>query len=339
MYGYEELIELSPEQLLQKVTQESIFEFVLEHPFSYHHRYTSPFRKDTKPDCRFEQRTDGIILFVDFGERSVGRPHKTHRSCFAMVMDRYNVNLSGAIKIICQQFHLSTSTTDYQPVNPSQYTKVSTPDELTNIRYEAKPYQKSDILWWSSFLIKPEELLSDGTFNIRTYWIKKSGKFSKFTPYSHCYAFDFVNKVKIYQPYSQKYKWITNCTEDDIGNVNNINPMGGELIIKKSYKDHRVIRNLLGLKDVVWVHNEGCIPSIGVLRNLIERFDLLTFFYDNDPDGIEAAKKITAECNKIKEGCARYIHLPLNLPYKDPAQMVSKEGRQDSLTVLHQIGL
>src|SRR3954465_13973869 len=103
MYGYEEYLDITPEHLLQKIDQEDIFEFVLQEPFSFSTRYRSPFRQHSKDigTCRFDQREDGTILFVDFGEA----PGKTHRSCFKMVMDKESTNLTGAMRIICKKFN------------------------------------------------------------------------------------------------------------------------------------------------------------------------------------------------------------------------------------------
>lgn len=140
MYGYEEYNDISPEQLLQKVTQEQIFEFILRKPFSYEDRYLSPFRLDTRPGCRFEQRSDNTILFVDFVEKNI-RPDKTHRNCFNMVMDKYNCNLNRAINIILSHFNLSTNSLDYNEVSLTQYDSKEKPTNSPIIfKYEKTDY-------------------------------------------------------------------------------------------------------------------------------------------------------------------------------------------------------
>jgi hypothetical protein len=331
MYGYGEHIEITPEQLLQKIPQEQIFEFILKEPFNFKARYISPFRESDKhPDCRFEQREDGTIIFVDFGEQ-----FKIHRSCFSMVMDKFGVDLDGAIRVICEEFNLSTNTADYTPTERKTYTKEQ--GTKTIIAYDKQPYNKSDIYLWSQFLIRPEHLIEDNTFSVKRFSIKKPGSYKIITPYNHCYAMDFIDSVKIYQPNNAKYKWITNCDENVIGNINNLPATGEELIVQKSYKDHRVLRNLdIGLL-VCWFMNEGCVPAKHILENLISRFKLLTFFYDNDPEGIKAAIKLVKACNGIREGCSRYVHLPVDCGYKDPAQYIGKEGRKDTENTIKKI--
>lgn len=343
MYGYGEYVDISPEQLLQKVTQEQIFEFILDSSspgtkFDFSLRYTSPFRSDKKPGCRFEQRPDGTILFVDFGEKLLN-PTKTHRSCFRMVMDFYDVSLNTALKIICDKFSLSKSSNDYQRVDVTYTNKsFNSPVLETIIKYDKRQYGRFDIQHWSKFLIKTSHLEEDKVFSVRRFTINGPKGISHVAPYKHCYAIDFIDKVKIYQPYSVDYKWITNCDENNIGNFDNLPLSGDELIIKKSYKDHRVMRNLdMGL-DVIWFQNEGCIPSIDILVSIVSRFKLITIFFDNDEGGIKAAIVLVAIFNSIREGCARMVYLP-TLHLKDPSEFINKEGRRDLITVINQIGI
>src|ERR1044072_347671 len=149
MYGYQDFIELSPEQILQKVTQEQIFEWVLQENFLWEARYKSPFREHSKDKgtCRFEEREDGTILFVDFGERFL--TGETHRTCWRMVMRKHGCDLEGAIKRVCDHFGLSNNPDDYKPVIYSEYKKGEgdSSDRRASINYIAKPFVKSDILF------------------------------------------------------------------------------------------------------------------------------------------------------------------------------------------------
>lgn len=347
MYGYEELLEVTAEQLLQKVTQQEIFSFILKKPFNFADRYLSPFRDDKRPDCRFEERSDGAILFVDFGERFIN-PEKTHRSCFGMVMDYYNTSLNGAIRIICDQFGLSKNPKDYDTVTTITYQVSSVREKIpTTITYDRIPFTKLNTWFWSQFSIKIDHLVEDHVFSTNKFRVKSEKGVKTINVYKHAYVFDFIDKVKIYQPFSEKYKWITNCDENTIGNIDNLPPTGDELIIKKSYKDHRVLRNLdLGL-NVIWFQNEGVVPEMEILVNLTQRFKLITVFYDNDEDGIKAAQKLVDIFNMIRPDCARMVYLPRRRKdkrlygnyLKDPAEFYFREGKLDLIKVLKQIGI
>ena len=41
----------------------------------------------------------------------------------------------------------------------------------------------------------------------------------------------------------KKPRFVTNCTADDVGGVHSIDPFSQYIIITKSYKDYRVIKN------------------------------------------------------------------------------------------------
>jgi len=344
MYGYSEYTDITVEQVLQKVTQQQIFELVLGSTFDFSGRYCSPLREDTKPDCRFEERPDGTILFVDFGERLL--TGKTHRTCFSMIMDYYSISLNEAIKLICGRFNLSTNSVDY----PKSIHKVSydytIEKQETIITYEAKYPSKSDVLYWSQFLISIDNLTEDNVFCVRSFNISNHKGKRKINAYKNVYAIDFIDAVKIYQPYNNKYKWITNCNENHIGNIDNLPSMAEELIIQKSYKDYRVLKNL-DYSNIIWFHNEGCLPSMDILKNLTDRFKIITVFYDNDEDGVKAGEKLCTIFNSIRENCSRLVYLPRKRLHKklygnylkDPAEFIHREGKQDLVAILKQIGI
>lgn len=344
MYGYEDHLDIHPEQILQKVTELEIFEWVLGEKVDLSIRYLSPFRDDTNPDCRFEEREDGTLLFLDFGD-----PYgKTHRSCFNMVQAKYNnCSLSTAMKIICQHFGISEDTTNYESgnqVRKVQHTEDNTSHAPATILWTTRNSHKKDKLYWSKFLINIEDLKEDGTGIVATITIDSRKGRRSFTPHNICYSYPFADSghVKLYQPYNNpKYKWISNCDENDIGNINNLPPTGKELILQKSYKDHRVQRNVGFGQPVVWLQNEGCIPHPKILLDLSTRFELITIFYDNDQPGREAAARLMYEFLRVNpQAKVRCVWLPQRkYPHKDLGEFVSKEGRSDTQEVLKYIGI
>lgn len=337
-YGYEEYLDITPQQILQKISQQKIFEWLLQEPFEFgKHNYKSPFRTHSKGKgtCRFEQREDGTILFVDFGDS------KTHRTCFGMLMDLKGATLTEALKLILSHFKLSDKVEDYEQeyINTQQYVKTEQPSD-TIITYDPTPLEKRHKLYLSQFLILPEHLKEDNVFPTNRFYIQKPNLIRRtINVYTLCFAIDFLDAVKLYQPYSENYKFITNCTEDHIGNFDNIDEHDNELIITKSWKDHRVIRNTLFLKNVIYFQNEGMIPSMFILENLSQRFKLITIFFDNDEAGIKTAIKLQAIFNKIRIASCRIVYIPEDTGFKDPGSVVSKEGRQDTIKLLKQIGL
>lgn len=339
MYGYEDSFEILPDQLLQKITAEEIFKWIFNDDISTAYRYISPFREDKTPKCRFQETIDGTLLFIDFGEIS----GKTHRTCWRAVMDYHKCSLSVALKLVCNQFGLSSNILDYYPIKTNSKEEANVKTYPTLISWDKRTVEKRDRIFWSQFIITIQDLKDDKVDIVKTVHIDSRKGRTSFNPMSICYAYDFGHHVKIYQPLNNpQYKWITNCNENDIGNINNIPLIGEELIISKAYKDHRVLRNIgFGLKAVIWTHNEGCIPNAKILLDLSQRFNLITIFYDNDKAGREAAQKLMAAILVVNPFVkVRCIWLPVRqFPHKDPSDFIKKEGRADTQEVLKYIGI
>lgn len=330
MYGFDKYNDITPEQILQKISQEKIFEWLLKVPFALDQRYLSPYRKDTNAGCWFEFKEDNTLLFMDFGYRP-----RRHSTCFGMMMELTGYSLSMCIDEICKHFGLSGDSADYKPTTEILYTYEKKDSTPTIITPEYKLYDRRDRIYWNQFIISVEDLEEDNVHSVRKFFLssKKGNRWIK--PYNLCYDIDFIDAHEIYQPYNSKYKWITNCDEDHIGNFDNLPPTGDHLFVEKSYKDHRTLRNLNKEFNVIWFLNEGCIPSMHILTNISFRFQEIIFFYDNDIAGIEAAIKLVNIMNGIRPSSARMIYLPVGP--KNISDLVKKEGRSDTLKILNSI--
>lgn len=339
MYGYEETIDVQPEHILQKISQLDIMSLCLGEKADLLGRYTSPCREDNSPGCRLEERPDGSILFLDFGAGS----GKTHRNCFRLVMDTYNVHYREALKLICNHFGLITDANSYEPIKAKPKVNNSSIDTPYNtiIDFIPREINKKDKLFWSQFLIYPQHLIEDNTQMVGEITIDSSKGRRSFKPFNQCYALDLKHHVKLYMPYNNpKYKWITNADENDIGNIWNLPSTGKEVIIQKSYKDHRVLRNVDFGLNVCWTQNEGCIPHPMILKDLTERFEVMTIFYDNDEAGRLAALKLRNVILGINPSAkVRFVYLPRRWNHKDPGEFVKKEGKSDLQQVLQHIGI
>lgn len=329
MYGYVEYFDLSPEHILQKVTQEQIFEIVFPKVYLGEVIYKSPLRTDRNPRCFFEYHND-VLLFKDFGDKN-----RTHRSCFRMIMDKYNLTMREALKFICNHFDLSHSSVDYEEVIIEDDTEIVRKTPL-HIDFLSKEYTSQDKKYWSQYLIYPDQLLEDGVHSVDKLILNNVAK----PVYGLCYAYTFPeDKVKIYRPYAPpKYKWMTNCNNNIVGNIHNISQRGKKLIVAKAYKDSRVIRNL-GIKDVIWFQNEGQVPNDMINIDLITRYEEIVFLYDNDEPGIAAGQKLADIYNGYRNGCAKGIYLPKECGYKDPSDFICKEGKQDLINVFKELEL
>jgi hypothetical protein len=312
MYGYEVGIPLSIKDLLTTYSQEDIFKIVFKEYPDLDILYLSPFREDNHPNCFFDWYK-GKLYFKDFADKP--------RDCFQAVKDFYNLEtFPDLIKFVVKYF-------DNNPIPCDERPKKVFEREIRDcsITFRVKSYELQDDLYWKQYFITEDQLTEDHVSVI--YWYRfyseKAKKWVVLRPFDICYAISgFDTRCKIYRPqnHNKKSKWLTNCTPNDVGNLNNIDQTGDLLIITKSYKDARVIRNQ-GYRNVIWFQSEMMTPCIEILSDLISRFERIIIFYDNDDAGILGASNLQLKFYTLGKE-VKTITSPCSY-MKDPAEMVS----------------
>ncbi len=336
MYGYSEFVPLNEEEILKRVSQEEIIEMAIGYKPVLYQRICSPLPHrlhDKNPGSWFEFY-GGKLWFLDFGD------NPTHRITFKFIADFYNIAFYDALKLINQNFDLGLGEDDILKV-PKPVLYHSSADhcnhekQKSNIIYKPRPLViKDKNYWWNRYKITKQQLIDDDVMPILWYKLfsPKQNKWIVNRPFDICYAYtEFKPNIKVYRPFAdKKFKWIMNCSENDVGNLKNLPEMGRTLIIKKSYKDCRVIRNQ-GLNSI-WFQNEGCIPCDEILIDLSNRFDIIYVWFDNDDSGIRAVIKVVEKINSLCPGKALPMWLPETLlqnHIKDPSDLLYKKSEQE----------
>lgn len=338
MYGYKNYIPLTEEEILKRVSQEDVFKIVFQEDIvvDKEHKYLAPYRNDTHPDCYFMEY-DGYIKFVDFAE--VGEIKSSN--CFKVISKTFNISYRQALEYVNNHFKLglgdSTTATkeilyENGPIKVEEINKeLKKPRTIT---YLPRSFSSKDKTFWSKYEISKQNLLDDKVVPISMYRsTNKKGQYFIITAFDIMYAYtDFDdNKIKVYRPQAPKEgKWFTNCNQNDIGNIGNIDISGDKLIIAKSYKDCRVLRNQ-GIKNVIWFQNEGMIPSENILKQLCKRFNKIYLWFDNDSAGLANGKFVASHINSFCPGKVEFIFLPPKLlreyDIKDPSDLIATLGR------------
>lgn len=322
-----ELGYINKKKLLEYVTEEDIFELVFKFKPTEFDYVTSPVRVDNNPGCWFEvDVTTGKLMFRDFGEGD--RP----LDCFDIVKRYYNLpNFYKTLDFV------KKALIDGKQIEHDIKTYISTPKrqittkKRVTILVKTKPFNENDRKFWQPFEITKDQLIEDKVFPISMFKMlgTKKGDLNINTPKPSYVYTDFEDGMKkVYQPYSKKHKFSTNCTENAVGGINKLVPFGRQLVITKSYKDYRVLKNQ-GL-NVIWFQNEGMIPSMNIILNLVERFDKIIIFFDNDNTGLEASDKVVNLINNIVPNKVRKVCLGEDLYKKnitDPADLMKQRGK------------
>lgn len=340
MYGYKEYTPLTTDEILKRVTEEEIFSIVIKEEIqlekdSY---YVAPYRNDNLPGCYFH-RYNEILYFVDFADSE-----NRQKNCFSFISRCFNLDYNDTLEYVNNYFKLGLGSSENNVKSTLNIVKTIQKSELKPkinkfIQYLARPFNIKDKLFWSKYEISREQLIEDKVVPISLYrTVSNKGKIFSINPPDIMYAYtDFPdNKVKIYRPKgNKKEKWITNCNQNDVGSINNLPETGELLIISKSYKDCRVLRNQK--LNCVWFQNEGMLPSQDILTMLCERFKQIIVWFDNDQAGITNGRIVTNYINSIVPNKARLIFLPpilLQEKIKDPSDLISKKGKDELLLFL-----
>lgn len=315
---------ISKDTLLKRVSQEEIFSLVFNYLPEEYSYVTSPIREDKNPDCFFEYKNNKL-WFIDFANPIVWKGIKlAYLDCFAMVQVYYNLpNFYVTLDFIYEK--LVRGKESQLPLLESKPVEKQTKEKV-KILIEARVLNLQDKSFWQDrYRISRENLIEDRVFAFNKYYLLNTKKGSLvFDTKEIAYAYTNFkeSRKKLYFPLREgKNRFITTCVKNDIGGLDTLPVYGKQLVITKSYKDYRVIKNLG--KNVIWFQNEGMIPDDFILLPILHRFEKVIVWFDNDKAGIAATNKVVNHINSItKLGKATSLWLPeilLEKAIKDPS--------------------
>lgn len=331
---------ISKETILKYVSEEDIFELVFEfkpEEFTY---VTSPFREDRSPNCWFSKDYGtGKLRFVDFGNSKViNGVNMTNIDCFDAVRVFFNLSNHYTTLRFIQDTLIKGKDL---PERAEQKPLASKDPNHVEIYISIRNFNLLDKAFWQDkYEIVKQSLIEDKVFPIYQCSVFNSRHGDYIIDYRDHLAYAYTDfddgRKKIYCPTkSKKGKFVTNCFKDDIGGIKSLAENGSRLIITKSYKDWRVLKNLG--QNVLWVQSEGIIPSLEILLPICNRFDSVIIFFDNDEPGLVASEKLETIINSFIPGKAQKYNLPINLMAKgitDPSDFVEIFRREGLIQIL-----
>lgn len=334
MYGYKEFKPLTPDEILKRVSEEEIFSIVIKEPIVEDKGafYKAPYRHDNIGDCYFI-RSQNKLFFVDFADSD-----KKAKNWIDFLKRVYNKTYKEVLLLVNSHFSLGLGDNIGETKEVILENDIVEEEKLVNsfkervITILPRQFNSKDKQFWQKYNITKQNLIEDKVIPIDLYRsTSRKGEFFTIRCFDLCYAYtDFPdNKIKIYRPNAvvKEAKWFTNCNQNDIGSINHLCESGKLLIISKSYKDCRVLRNL-GFNSI-WFQNEGMFPNEMLIKKLSERFDKILVWFDNDSTGITNSRVLVQYINEVHPNKAKSIILPpklLNENIKDPSDLVASKG-------------
>ena len=309
---------------LEDLDQLSIWSYLIGAPVSLEHRICNPLRADKHANCWLSIGSvkSGYVVLNDYARRMF---HGF--TVFDAIMYRYGCTFRGACDKIEEWIHYNKVS-----VSPGAFSSLSQQKREFHYRLLYTPwtlggkevFTKTDQEYWGRYGISKEELVTDHVKSIRkvAYNTKQNpDAFFMFKPKGPAYAYNFGPRRKTYQPFGQP-KFLSTCTSDDIWGINSLS--GNEaIIITKSYKDHRVIRN--AGYDCIGLQSETTPLGWDTLLRL-EQYKNKFILFDNDDTGKEQGAALASYCNQIG---TNYRAIWLDTSDNDSAELVERSSTSE----------
>lgn len=321
---------LDKEKILSYISEEEIFELIFKFKPKEYQYVCSPFRVDTNPGCWFERSlSNNRLIFIDYADSFFNK-----QDCFGCVKRFYKLPNFYQTLLFIKEVLI-----DNKEVKKSLERRVFIPQKKKAVEIYIKPrnFIQSDKTFWFKYGITRKQLSEDKVIPIGRFTIvgSRAGDITS-TVYTNCYAYTEFdnNRKKLYSPYKKgSGRFITNCNQDDIGSVIHLKK-STQVVITKSYKDCRVLRNE-GV-NCIWFQNEGMIPKDELLLSVLSPYKDIVVFFDNDETGFTATQKVILKLQSLHLK-VRCISLPEKLHekgIKDASDMYCLKGRESLIKFL-----
>jgi hypothetical protein len=230
----------------------------------------SPFRQDNNPSVSIFINNNNNVIFKDFGT------HKSY-NIWSFFEEYWNCTYEEVLLKITEDLNnMKIGTSKIKITKHKQYVHNSSIIEVT-----IREWRDYDLCYWESFGINLEWLKFGRIFPISHIFINNN----RFP--AEKYAYVYVEKkdgnitLKIYQPFSERMKWLSKHDNSVWDLWDRLPPKGNKLIITSSRKDALCIWANTGVPSTC-LQGEGYIPKEHIIQQLKDRFEVIYVLYDND---------------------------------------------------------
>lgn len=271
-------------------------------------KFCSPFREDRKPDCKLKYGTNEVLYFED-------PAYDLSLDWIGCVQYARNCSFPEALQWVADAFGLEPGKERSAEVMAIRKLNAERPPAKPSvIQIKSRPWNKSDLGYWSMGNIGQRELLLGRVWPISDYWL--NGVHRRAPAMSYAYIEDDGHKLYFTQERGP-YRFLSttkalSCYE--------LLPQRGELLLITSSKKDALTLLSFGY-NVVAPQGEGMDIAAHLLWELKQRFNKQVILYDNDYPGLKLAHLKTQ-----KWGVTDFVHFPLDEEAKDPYALACKYG-------------
>lgn len=329
----ERKVRLTPQAILQKISEYDIFRFYMpDKTWKINQATLSPFRQENNPSFVIGNKR-GFLSFIDFADTS------KRGDCFTFVKMLFNLStMDDVLRMIDRDFGLgflpNTGTGEYKTITK----EYKQPDDLGKryslIQVVTRKFTNEELEYWNQYYQSLDDLRANNVYAIKKLYLNKQLFPLKDTELRFGYFYD--GHWKIYRPFAdKKNKWLPNNVpitmmdgKEDISNCK-------VAFINKSKKDYMVMKKAFPCCCAVQNEGIGCFSDENV-EFLKANSDRQILSFDSDETGVHNSKQITELFD------FEYINVPrkyLSEGIKDWADLVKAHGYYPVENYLRQKGL
>lgn len=288
----------------------------------------SILREDKNPSLCIFPYKDGLF-YKDFGTNQSG-------NIYQLLSLYWNIPLNQVYRKIITDFN---SNNKLSCCKKSSKTIIKRKSNI-NIKVKIRNWKPWDIEYWSSYGISLKWLEYCDIYPIsHIFLIHQNGEqlIISADKYAYVYIERKDNKIslKIYQPYSTNFKWMSKHDASVWDLWTKIPEKGDKLIITSSRKDALCLWANTGIPSLS-LQGEGYVPKEKVINQLKERYSKIYVFYDNDFENKvnngRTYGRILAEKFNLQQ-----IEIPTEYKSKDPSDLYKNWGKEVFLNVINQL--
>ena len=284
----------------------------------------SPFRQDNNPSVSVFINNNNDIIFKDFGT------HKSY-NLWSFLEEYWHCDYEGVLtKLHKDLYNIKNVSGRLNITRQRQYIHKSSKIEVT-----IREWREYDLEYWNSYGISTEWLKFGRIYPISQIFINNN----RFPAEKYAYVYiekkDGVVSMKVYQPFSERMKWLSKHDSSVWDLWDRLPPKGNKLIITSSRKDALCIWSNTGIPSLC-MQGEGYIPKEHVVQQLKDRFEVVYVLYDNDFQSDINNGRLFGQSLANRFGL-KQIEIPIEWKCKDVSDLCFNWGRDIVKQVINEL--
>lgn len=291
----------------------------------------SPLREDREPSFQIDYDENGHVRFYDFGGRN------EHGGLFDLLMSLYQLSFSELLSKIYSEMIIGKSLNKIIR-NKNISIKKHEP-KISKLNVKIRKLRQYDLDFWMQGNISEEWLKFGDIYPISHIFITKNDREMIIPADRYAYVYiefkDNIPTYKIYQPFSEKYKWINKHDKSVWDLWTKLPETGENLIITKSRKDALTIWANTGIPSTC-LQAESISFKNNVVQQIDSRFTNKFILYDNDWNkptnwGRQFGQKVSKQLG------FKQIEFPDKYEVTDSFEFVSKYGKEKFIEIINKL--